>query len=283
MLHSQQFFHWFYKDKFQKTPEKSLSQWVTNETTGTSVLCQLLRSTNMNSLTLDIMETMHSILSTCEKTFILTGDRMGVSVGDDALWMYSNPRSIGRYCALKARCEMRLKEIWSVCVMRGNCLGSGAGLSLACGFRIATASSVFGLPENSLGGTPDCAALHFLSNYCGGLGLYLALTGCSLRGADLFFKGIATHFIPEENVDRFIEEAKNSNDMRGICEKYHVNPLSSLSKIQKNIEEIEEVFAKVAGIEELYEKLAGKETEFRKSVLHLLAQQCPISLKVWGM
>ena len=215
-----------------------------------------------------------------DKNFILAGDKKGLSVGDDCLWIFNNPRSISKYCGLKARCEMKLKEINSLCIMRGNCMGTAAGLGLACRYRIATTSTVFALPENSLGGTPDCSVLHYLSTYCGGLGVYLALTGFSLRGSDLMTKGIATHFIQEENIDKFIEEAKLSTDIQGLCEKFHVNPPNSSSKIQKNLDEIEEVFSKINSIEELYEKLAAKETDFRKNALYLLAQQCPLSLKV---
>ena len=234
----------------------------------------------MNSLTLDIIETLYFLVNTSEKNFILTGDQKGVSVGDDTLWLFSNPRSVSKYCEVKAKTELKLRNLKSLCVMRGNCLGTGGGISLACQFRVATTTSVFGLPENSLGMTPDAAALHFLSNSLGGLGLYLALTGFSLRGPDLYFKGLATHYIQEENLNKFIEEAKISSNLINVLEKYHTNPPNNLSKISKNIEEIEEVFGKVFGIEELYEKLAGKETEFRKHALHLLAQQCPVSLKV---
>lgn len=233
----------------------------------------------MNSLTLDMIETVYTLIDPL-KTFVLTGDKKVFSVGDDSLWMYSNPRNIETYCKLKAKCEIKLKDADAVCVIRGSCLGTAAGLSLACKYRIATSSSLIGLPENSLGSTPDCSMLHYLSNNCGGLGLYLCLTGYCLKGPDLLLKGIATHFIQDNHIDKFLEDCKSSTDLQSLCDKYNTVPQTS-SKIHKNLDEIEEIFGKINNIEDLYEKLANKETEFRKSVLHLLAQQCPLSLKVF--
>jgi 3-hydroxyisobutyryl-CoA hydrolase len=237
----------------------------------------------MNSLTLEMMESIYTLTKTTEgKNFLLIGDKKALSIGDDMQWLQSNPRSISKYLAHKARCEMKLKEINSLCVITGACMGSGAGLALSCQLRVATASSTFCLPENSFGYTPDMAALHFLTTQSPELAMYLALTGCSLRGAELMVKGIATHYISEENLNRFLEEAKNTSDLKALCDKYHSVPQNAEFNV-KRLEAIEKFFGKVVNIEGLYEKLALEEPNFRKTILGMMDQQCPLTLKVWDI
>jgi len=46
---------------------------------------------------------------------------------------------------------------------------------------------------------PDVGGSHFLSRLEGSIGLYLALTGCRLKGEDVHRAGIASHYITHEN------------------------------------------------------------------------------------
>lgn len=278
-LHRQQFFHWFYKDRLQKAVEKSISQWVLVYKAGVKSVCSMIRSTNMNALTLEMVESLNMSLNGPE-VFVLCGDQRVFSVGDDYLWLYNNPRSINKYCAEKARCLIKLKTLKSLCVVKGNCMGTGAGLALSCQFIVGTFSSQISFPENTFGTSVDCAALFYLKNLPTGLALYLCLTGSSIKGSDLLFRGLITHFVQEENIERLIEESKNCADLKALCEKYAYTPQSNTSQIYEHLSEIEEIFGKISSIEGLYEKLTDKETEFRKHVLHLLSSQCPLSLNV---
>jgi enoyl-CoA hydratase len=281
-LRMQQYFHWLYKEALKKPLQKTISPWVVVQECAATVLVQLIRSTNMmNSLTLEIVESLDMVLDTlAAKPVVFLGDHRGLSVGDDYLWLFGNPKATASFCAIKARVQRKIRSGGSLGVMKGACVGSGAGLGLACALRIATSSSVIGMPECAYGLVPDCAAMQVISNCAPALGMYLALTGASLTGADLMLQGIATHYIQEENIERFLEEAKTSSDLKALCDKYHSAPQSSSSKIAKHMDEIREVFERSKSIEEIFEKLVEKETDFRKNTLHLLAQQCPLSLKI---
>ncbi|KAF2863227.1 3-hydroxyisobutyryl-CoA hydrolase mitochondrial precursor [Piedraia hortae CBS 480.64] len=82
-----------------------------------------------------------------------------------------------------------------VASMDGITMGGGVGLSVHAPFRIATENTVFAMPETTIGFFPDVGGSFFLPRLDGGLGLYLALTSEQLKAADVFWSGIATHYI----------------------------------------------------------------------------------------
>ncbi|KAI0345300.1 3-hydroxyisobutyryl-coenzyme A hydrolase [Trametopsis cervina] len=92
-----------------------------------------------------------------------------------------------------------------VAVMDGITMGGGVGLSVHANFRIATENTVFAMPETKIGYCPDVGASFFLSRVDGEIGTYLALTGDSIKGRDVFELGFATHFIPSRRIPALLE------------------------------------------------------------------------------
>jgi len=82
-----------------------------------------------------------------------------------------------------------------VAFMDGITMGGGVGLSIHAPFRIATERTVFAMPETTIGFIPDVGASFFLPRMPGAVGTYLALTSERLQGANVFYSGIATHYI----------------------------------------------------------------------------------------
>lgn len=82
-----------------------------------------------------------------------------------------------------------------VAFMDGITMGGGVGLSVHAPFRIATEKTAFAMPETTIGFFPDVGASFFLPRMDGGVGTYLALTSEQLKGVNVFYAGIATHYI----------------------------------------------------------------------------------------
>lgn len=82
-----------------------------------------------------------------------------------------------------------------VAFIDGITMGGGVGLSVHAPFRIATERTVFAMPETTIGFFPDVGASFFLPRMDGALGLYLALTSERLKGPEVFFSGVATHYL----------------------------------------------------------------------------------------
>ncbi|KAJ2844168.1 3-hydroxyisobutyryl-CoA hydrolase, partial [Coemansia erecta] len=87
-----------------------------------------------------------------------------------------------------------------VALINGYVMGGGVGLSVHAPFRVATEKSVFSMPETRIGFFPDVGATFFLPRMDGQTGVYLGLTGQWLRGRDLLYAGIATHYVPSERL-----------------------------------------------------------------------------------
>ncbi|KAM3455731.1 hypothetical protein MY3296_002149 [Beauveria thailandica] len=82
-----------------------------------------------------------------------------------------------------------------IAFMDGITMGGGVGLSIHAPFRIATEKTVFAMPETTIGFFPDVGASFFLPRMNGSVGTYLALTSDRLTGANVFYSGIATHYL----------------------------------------------------------------------------------------
>ncbi|KAF1815590.1 3-hydroxyisobutyryl-CoA hydrolase mitochondrial precursor [Eremomyces bilateralis CBS 781.70] len=82
-----------------------------------------------------------------------------------------------------------------IAFMDGITMGGGVGLSIHAPFRIATENTVFAMPETTIGFFPEVGASFFLPKMDGNLGTYLALTSEQLKGVDVFYHGVATHFM----------------------------------------------------------------------------------------
>ncbi|KAI9322219.1 ClpP/crotonase-like domain-containing protein [Dichotomocladium elegans] len=87
-----------------------------------------------------------------------------------------------------------------VAVMDGITMGGGVGLSVHAPFRIATEKTVFAMPETGIGFLPEVGGSFFLPRLDGFLGTYLGLTGKRLKGVDVLYAGVATHYVPSSRL-----------------------------------------------------------------------------------
>jgi 3-hydroxyisobutyryl-CoA hydrolase len=119
-------------------------------------------------------------------------------------------------------------------------MGGGVGLTWHSPVRIATDNSMFAMPETAIGFFTDVGASYFLPRIRDGdfsLGLYLGLTGMRVKSRDLVKYGLATHFVPQENMEHLHEMFEKSikNDTTHeeiehiVCE--HSDPSAKLGKI----------------------------------------------------
>eukprot|EP01135_Chromosphaera_perkinsii_P006205 Nk52_evm2s449 gene=Nk52_evmTU2s449 len=87
-----------------------------------------------------------------------------------------------------------------IALMDGYTMGSGVGLSVHGSYNIATAKTVWAMPETAIGFFPDVGCGYFLPRLEGKLGRYLGLTGARVKGSDALYTGIATHYLDESAV-----------------------------------------------------------------------------------
>ncbi|RAU22505.1 enoyl-CoA hydratase/isomerase family protein [Paramagnetospirillum kuznetsovii] len=118
-----------------------------------------------------------------------------------------------------------------IAILDGIVMGGGAGISINGKWRIATERTQFAMPETGIGFFPDVGATSFLGRCPGALGLYLGLTGARLGPADCVAAGLATHFVPQAELDAMTAKflvAAASSDSGGAAEdvlrRFHRDP-----------------------------------------------------------
>lgn len=93
-----------------------------------------------------------------------------------------------------------------VSLIDGICMGGGIGLSIHGTARVATEAAMFAMPETGIGLFPDVGASYALPRLRPGCGMYMALTGARLGGADALWAGVATHYVSRETLAELADE-----------------------------------------------------------------------------
>jgi enoyl-CoA hydratase/carnithine racemase len=83
----------------------------------------------------------------------------------------------------------------------GIVMGGGLGLMAGASHRVVTETSRVAMPEITIGLFPDVGGSYFLSRMPRAYGLFLALSGASINGADLKLAGLADHFVKAADRD----------------------------------------------------------------------------------
>ena len=166
----------------------------------------------------------------------------------------------------------------TVAFMDGITMGGGVGISQPCRYRVATENTKFAMPETGIGLFPDVGGGWYLSRLPGRIGQYLALTGHRLDGAETFALGLATHYLPAEQV----EEAKRRIAADPIAIAEALNALSAEpgpAALLDKRGEIDRLFASDK-LEEIYAALEADGGEFAAATLATLKTKSPQTMKV---
>lgn len=171
-----------------------------------------------------------------------------------------------------------------VALLDGIVMGGGVGLSMHGSHRVVTEATLFAMPETGIGLFPDVGGSLFLPRLPhAGLGMYLALTGHRLKGADCLHAGIGTHFVAKEHVPG-VEEALLRQDtaegVDGVLEKHAVEKTSLPAfGLEPHLDRIAQIFT-LGSVDAIFERLAKDDSEWSKKTLSTLKAVSPTSVKV---
>ena len=190
-------------------------------------------------------------------------------------------------------------------------MGGGVGLSVHGKYRVATENTVFAMPETKIGLFPDVGGTWWiprlklydrqrLEGGVGGVGNYLALTGARLKGDDLIYAGIATHYVKSERLEelkRALIESTTDDPHSGdsaarnalgdcvasVLMSFHDCSIDvDSSFLSKHRKEIDFAFHRKETVDDIFKALEsmGSDSHFGRSTLETLKQMSPTSLKV---
>jgi enoyl-CoA hydratase len=165
-----------------------------------------------------------------------------------------------------------------VAVMDGVVMGGGVGISMPAHYRIATERTTYAMPETGIGLFPDVGGGWYLPRLPGKAGLWLALTGARIKGADCLRLGIATHFVEFGAVEglkkAIVADPRRIDD---TLKKYRADagkaPLVSIEQ------DLNRLFVGTS-VEEIFEFLEADSSDWGKAQLAVLKTKSPQTLKV---
>lgn len=174
-----------------------------------------------------------------------------------------------------------------VALVDGVCMGGGIGLSVHGSFRVVTERAVLAMPETAIGFFPDVGTTHVLSRLPGALGTYLGLTGARLDAADALHTGLATHFVPsDELADVPALLAADPRPVEQVLRSI-ARPAPTGSELAEHRAEIDRVFSAV-DVRSVLQRLREEESAWSAKTLEVLESVSPQSLEVthdlllWG-
>eukprot|EP00929_Paragymnodinium_shiwhaense_P001701 TRINITY_DN101932_c0_g1_i1.p1 TRINITY_DN101932_c0_g1~~TRINITY_DN101932_c0_g1_i1.p1 ORF type:complete len:411 (+),score=102.99 TRINITY_DN101932_c0_g1_i1:61-1233(+) len=171
-----------------------------------------------------------------------------------------------------------------IALLDGFTMGGGVGLSMHGSHRIVMESTMFAMPETGIGLFPDVGGSVFLPHLpYPGLGMFIALTGHRLKGADCLHAGIGTHFIDRARLSELqgqLLQQSNAADVEKVLAEFAV-PAASLPAftLEGELEAIGRTFTK-ASVEEILKALENEGSEWSSKTLKTLGKMSPTSLKV---
>jgi enoyl-CoA hydratase len=165
-----------------------------------------------------------------------------------------------------------------VAVMDGVVMGGGVGISMPAHYRIATERTTYAMPETGIGLFPDVGGGWYLPRLPGKAGLWLALTGARIKGADCLRLGIATHFVEFGAVEglkkAIVADPRRIDD---ILKKYRTDagkaPLVSIEQ------DLNRLFVGDS-VEQIFEFLEADSSDWGKAQLAVMKTKSPQTLKV---
>ncbi len=166
----------------------------------------------------------------------------------------------------------------TVAFMDGITMGGGVGLALPCAFRVATENTRFAMPETGIGLFPDVGGGWYLSRLPGRTGVFLALTGARIDGAECLALGLATHYLPAAA----LEEAKariaaEPGAIATILDALSIAPPAA--KIETNRAAIDHLFASYQ-LEDIFAALTADGSAWATKELATLSTKSPQTMKV---
>ena len=165
-----------------------------------------------------------------------------------------------------------------VAIMDGVTMGGGVGLAMPSSVRIATERTIFAMPETGIGLFPDVGGGWFLPRLPGRTGLWLALTGARIKGADCVSLGIATHYMPSGGVEAFKAALLAHPDtVAGALAGFVEDP--GHARIAAHRADIDRLFDGDS-VETILDRLAVDGGEWAAEQLATLATKSPQTLKV---
>ncbi|KAI9019203.1 ClpP/crotonase-like domain-containing protein [Phycomyces nitens] len=222
-------------------------------------------------------------------TVIIKGSGRSFSSGGEVLELFEGVNS-----PLIKNKYKQAWDIWNIIVnmkkpyiaiMNGFSIGTGGGLAAHGAFRVATENTVFSMPEAAFGFVSDAGSSFYLNRLDNMIGTYIVLTAQYLKGADVFFSGIATHYVPSSRLGAMEHrisqlDSPDYDEIDSIIEEFSTDPgIDYRYTLKGNVVKTIKSCFKYNTVEEILEALCRDGSEFAMKTIKQMLELSPTSLK----
>jgi enoyl-CoA hydratase/carnithine racemase len=203
-----------------------VSQLITGERRGETFVLSLSRESKLNAISGDMEQQICDLLVTPElreaACVVVTGGERVFSAGADITEFADlDPAAIMAYYRQTGDFVERVADLPqpTIAAISGYCLGGGFELALACDFRIADETAVFGLPEVRLGIVPSFGGAYRLTRLLGAArAKELILLRDRIDAAEALRLGAITEVVsPGQALNRALEHAEHLAGLPGLA------------------------------------------------------------------
>jgi enoyl-CoA hydratase len=257
---------------------------------GMTARIRLNRPTALHALNLSMCEAMTAALldwrddDAVQAVLIDHAEGRGFCAGGDIRMLAESGAKDGVEARAFFHTEYRLNHLLftypkaTVAFMDGITMGGGVGLALPCDYRVATENTRFAMPETGIGLFPDVGGGWYLSRLPGRTGVFLALTGARIDGAECLALGLATHYLSSDRLDEAKARiAAHPDRIAAILTDLSVEPPPA--RITNNRAAIDRLFASDR-LEDILDALSLDGSDWAAKELATLESKSPQTMKV---
>ncbi len=170
-----------------------------------------------------------------------------------------------------------------VALMDGVVMGGGLGIAEAgaSGLRVVTDGTKMAMPEVNIGLFPDVGGSYFLSRAPGKLGVYLGLTGLTIRAADALYCGLADTFVPQAQMAALLQliDATPGAQLRDAIVQFAAPFAAGAATLEAERAAIDRHFG-APTVQAIMDSLATDSTEFAQKALAAMQKRSPLLMCV---
>ena len=257
---------------------------------GAAAFLSLNRPGALHALTLEMCHEMSSALSEwrddpgVETVIIDHAEGRGFCAGGDIAFLRNSALNDGGTSGRKFfHDEYQLNhQIFTyakpvVAFMDGITMGGGVGIAQPAKFRVATENTRLAMPETGIGLFPDVGGGWYLSRLPGRIGQFLALTGARLDGAECKWAGLATHYLPHDQLSEAKARIAAGHEPGRVLAALAATP--PLARIEANAALIAKHFASDR-FEDILASLEAEDSDWAAKELATLRTKSPQTCKV---
>ncbi|EJF87906.1 hypothetical protein ME1_00870 [Bartonella vinsonii subsp. arupensis OK-94-513] len=256
---------------------------------GHAGVIKLTRPFALNALNQRMVFALKKALNTWQKDndvscILIEGEGRAFCAGGDVVEIYHMGKkdSSYQYFSDEYRLNAYIKRFPKpyISFLNGIWMGGGVGISIYGSHRIVTENALFAMPEGAIGFFPDVGASFFLPSLPNYFGIYLALTGARIKWGDCLNLGLATHAVPEVELEYIKKAIIEQGNPKLALEKHAITKDYETSHETRTV--IRTCFG-VDTLEECIELLHKKSNEgilFAKECYDILQSRSPTSLKI---